>query len=158
MEPPPTPPPPAIASRFSFNRVDDGFLRLDHATGKVAFCSTHSVGWACQAVPEDRAALEREIARLQDSLAAFKKEIAELKREIATLRAPPAPPRPPAPIPPSAAPDKNGALKLPSQQDLDRARAYIADTWRRLVEMITEFQKDMMRKHDSDSANGLSRT
>jgi hypothetical protein len=103
-------------------------------------------------VPEDRAALEKEIARLQD-------EVAALKKEIAALRAPPPPPRPPAPIPPpAAAPDKNGALKLPSQEDIDRARAYIVETWRRLVDMINQIQQDMMRKRDSDNDNGLSRT
>jgi cell division protein FtsB len=143
--------PPAFPSRYSFNRVDNGFLRLDHATGQIAYCSAHTVGWACQAVPEDRAALESEIARLQD-------EVAALKKEVAALREPP-PPRPPAPIPPpAAAPDKNGALKLPSQEDIDRARAYIVETWRRLVDMINQIQQDMMRKRDSDNANGLSRT
>ena len=109
-------------------------------------------------MPEDRAALEQEIARLQDEVATFKQQIADLQRQIADLRAPP-PPRPPAPIPPpSAKPDKNGAIKLPNQQDLDRARAYIADTWRRLVDMITQLQKDMLHQHDRDSADGLSRT
>ena len=80
----------AFASRYSFNRVDDGFLRLDHATGQIAYCSAHTVGWACQAVPEDRAALEREIGRLQDEVAALKKEVAELRAQ------PPPAPRPAA--------------------------------------------------------------
>jgi hypothetical protein len=151
---PPPPPPPAFPSRYSFNRVDNGFLRLDPATGQIAYCSAHTVGWACQAVPEDRAALEKEIARLQD-------EVAALKKEVAALRAPPPPIPPPAAVPkppPIAAPDKNGALKLPSQEDIDRARAYIVETWRRLVDMINQIQQDMMRKRDSDNANGLSRT
>ena len=73
---------PPAPSRYSFNRVDDGFLRLDNTNGQVAFCSPHTVGWACQAVPEDRAALEKEIARLQD-------EVASLKQEVANLREPP---------------------------------------------------------------------
>src|SRR5450432_3882557 len=77
------------SSRYTFNRVESGFLRLDNHTGQVAFCSSHDVGWACQAVPEDRAALEKEIARLQD-------EVASLQSEVAALREPPPPPRPPA--------------------------------------------------------------
>src|SRR5450756_1231656 len=71
--------PPNVASRYSFNRVDDGFLRLDNSSGQVAFCSPHTVGWACQAVPEDRAALEKEIARLQDEVTSMKAEIAGLR-------------------------------------------------------------------------------
>lgn len=120
-------------SRYTFNRTDDGFLRLDNTSGQIAYCSPHSVGWACQAVPEDRAALEKEIARLQDEVAALRKEVAE-------LRAPPPSPRPPADIPPRS--DDSKQLR----EDIERARTAIENAWRRLVEMIVTLQKDMMRK------------
>ena len=132
-------------SRFSFNRVDDGFVRLDNQTGQIAYCSPHAVGWACQAVPEDRAALEKEIARLKD-------EVATLKAQVALLSEPPAP-RPPAeltpPPPPGQAPpppaDKDqDTTKL--REDLERARLAFENAWRRLVDMIINLQKDMMRK------------
>jgi cell division protein FtsB len=123
-----------VPSRYTFSRVDDGFLRLDNSSGQIAFCSPHSVGWACQAVPEDRAALEKEIARLQD-------EVASLKTQISALRAPP--PRPPADLTPPS--DKNAdAARL--REDMERARAAIENAWRRLVDMIVNFQKDMMHK------------
>src|SRR5262252_6143830 len=82
-------PPP----RYSFNRVDDGFLRLDNVSGQVSYCRAHAVGWACEVVPEDRAALEKEIVRLQD-------EVAGLKAKVASLQEPP-PPRPPADLSPA---------------------------------------------------------
>jgi hypothetical protein len=129
--------PPNVPSRYSFNRVDDGFLRLDNSSGQIAFCSPHAVGWACQAVPEDRAALEKEIARLQG-------EVASLKSEIAALREPPPPPRPPAELTPPTTDKSEDATKL--REDLERARAAFEQAWRRLVEMIVNFQKDMMRK------------
>ena len=126
---------PNAPSRYTFNRVNDGFLRLDNASGQIAFCSPNSVGWACQAVPEDRAALEKEIARLQD-------EVASLRTEVAALREPP-PPRPPADLTPPS--DKNAeAAKL--REDIERARVAVEHAWRRLVDMIVNFQKDMMRK------------
>jgi len=37
-------------SRYTFNRADDGYLRLDGRTGHVSICTRRSVGWACQAV------------------------------------------------------------------------------------------------------------
>src|SRR5450759_1357752 len=117
---PPNPPP-----RYSFNRVDDGFLRLDNSSGQVAFCNPHTVGWACQAVPEDRAALEKEIARLQD-------EVTSMKAEIAGLRAPLPLPRPPTDLTP--APKSEEAKQL--REDIDRARAAIENAWRRLFDMI----------------------
>lgn len=130
---------PIRPNRYTFNRIDNGFLRLDNNSGQIAFCSPHSVGWACEAVPEDRAALEKEIARLQD-------EVASLKTAIAALRAPP--PVPPETVPPTphAGKDGDAQIKLPTQEDIDRARAFIEDTWRRLMEMIVNIQKDMMRK------------
>src|SRR6266576_3465724 len=51
--------------RYSFNPVADGVLRLDTRTGQVSQCSRSDVGWACKVVPDERAALETEIARLQ---------------------------------------------------------------------------------------------
>ena len=124
-------PPP----RYSFKRVDDGFLRLDNVSGQVSYCNARAVGWACQAVPEDRAALEKEIARLQD-------QVASLKSELAALREPPAPPRPPADL--SPAPKSDDAKQL--REDLERARTAIENAWRRLVDMLVNFQKDMMHK------------
>jgi cell division protein FtsB len=128
-------PPSTGPGRYSFNRVENGFLRLDNQSGQIAYCSAHSVGWACEAVPEDRAALEKEIARLQD-------EVAGLKTEIAALREPP-PLRPPADL---SSPDdrRDDAAKM--REDMERARAAIENAWRRLVDMIVNFQKDMMRK------------
>ena len=129
--------PPA---RYAFNRVNDGFLRLDNGTGQVSFCNQTSAGWACQAVPEDRAALEKEIARLQD-------EVASLKSQVATLREPPVP-RPPADLtkPDSAPPTEKRDDAARLREDVDRARVAIENAWRRLVDMISNFQKDVLRK------------
>jgi len=127
-------PPP---QRYAFNRVDGGFVRLDNNTGQVAFCSAHAAGWACEVVPEDRAALDKEIARLQD-------EVAALKQEVAVLRAPPPlpVPPPPQPVPPPAA--KNDEFSRNLHKDLARARAYLKRTWQRVVEMVGGFQKDVL--------------
>ena len=70
-----SPPPEGADSRYTFHRVDDGYVRLDGRTGQVSMCAQRSVGWACQAIPDERAALEAEIARLQGESAALKKEL-----------------------------------------------------------------------------------
>lgn len=141
---------PQPPGRFSLSRVEGGFLRLDSVTGHMSFCSPHTVGWACAAVPEDRAALDAEIARLQT-------ELGKLKDEIAKAQLPPEPPRPPGDIPPQAGQDQNkdrgqaqsqddAKLRLPSREEMERARAALERAWQHLVDMITQFQKDMMKK------------
>ena len=147
--------PPVSSSRYSFNRVDNGFLRLDNENGQVAYCNPLAVGWACQAVAIDHAVLETEIASLQKQVASLKKldaeivqlqdEVASLKKEITVLKGPP-PPRPPADLAPPR--DKGGdvTIKLPTDVEFARARDFIEKTWRHLREMIVTMQKDMMRK------------
>ena len=125
----------SAGQRFRFSKQGDGVLRLDSQTGQVSFCSARSVGWACQVAPDDRAALDTEIARLQSQVDALNKEIVSLR--TATVE----PPRPPETVPPS----KNGELKLPSRADLDRAKSFLDDAWRRLVEMIDQWRKDFSK-------------
>jgi hypothetical protein len=55
--------------------VADGVLRLDTRTGQISQCSRSDVGWACKVVPDERSALETEIARLQGENASLKKEL-----------------------------------------------------------------------------------
>lgn len=144
---------PASGGRFTFNRIDNGFLRLDTQNGQVAYCRAQTAGWSCQAVPENRSE-DADVARLQSDVTALKTlksdiarlqdEIAALRREVAALKEPP-PPRPPADL---TSPDKSGdvVIKLPTQDDVARARAFLEKTWHRLVEMISAVQKDMMQK------------
>lgn len=119
-----------VPRRFSFERIDDGFVRFDHDTGQVAFCGQHAVGWGCQAQPEDRQALESEIERLQ-------RDNAELKNKLSP---------PPLANNPPAEKRSDPGLRLPSDEDLERAMAVLEKTWRRLVEIIVNLQKDFMRK------------
>src|SRR5262245_28187376 len=135
--------PVSTPSRFSFNRVENGFLRHDNSTGEVAYCG-QAAAWTCQAIPIDRpsgtesAKLKTEIVRLQEDIAALKKDLAALKD--------PPPPRPPADLTPPSDKAPDVTIKLPSPEEMARAREFIESTWRRLVEMIVTMQKDLMRK------------
>jgi hypothetical protein len=144
--PSPTPsqtPPTTSASedtRYSFHRIQDGFVRLDGRTGQVAQCGWSASGWSCSAVPDERAALENEIARLQQENVALKKSL--LTRGIDL----PGGVKADAPPPIAKAPDPQPSIKMPSEADLDRAFAFMKNVWRRLVEMMVELQRDIQRK------------
>jgi hypothetical protein len=122
--------------RFSFNKVADGFLRLDTETGAVALCSRQAVGWACLAAPEDRAALENEIARLRRENGALKNEL--VSRGL--------------PLPPGIMPERNSdrdrdlTWRLPGNADVDRVVAFVGRVWHRLVEAIAHAQDQVLHR------------
>jgi hypothetical protein len=118
-------------NRYQFNRVEDGYLRLDLRTGQVSLCSRRSVGWACATIADDRAAFDGEIARLQAENAALKK--AMLDRGLAL------PGGVTADVP-AASRDRD--LKLPNHADVDRMLTAVEKVWRRLVEKLMTLQKD----------------
>ena len=128
--------------RYSFHRVEDGFIRLDSRTGRLSQCSGNVIGWFCKTMPDDRTAFESEIGRLQQQNAELKKSL------LARGRKPPAGATgesPTAEAPDTA--DKNTqAQRAPSEADFDRAFAYMKNAWRRLVEMMVELQRDIQCK------------
>jgi hypothetical protein len=130
-------------TRFTFNQMNDGFLRLDRRTGQVSFC-TRSTGWTCRLVPDDRAAYEAEITRLQSELDTLK--TAQADQRALTPIAPEDIPRPPAPLAEATPPGKGPVLTMPSDADVDRAMAFIEKLWKRLVEMMSNLQRDLQKK------------
>jgi len=163
--PPAAPPAPSVTApaatpsdpedgRYSFHRVGDSFVRLDGRTGQVSVCSRENAGWACRVVPDERTALEEAIGRLQGDNAALKKDMLARGLPLPSgVRAEPPPAAPdldkgkPAKPPLAAKPGdaKPGDAK-PSDAELDRMLGFIEKVWRRLVEVMVEFQRDMQRK------------
>jgi hypothetical protein len=118
--------------RFSFHRVDEGYLRLDTRTGQVSLCARKPTGWACHLLPDERNALEAEIARLQVDNGALKKELLArglplpggMKNDAPLLKLP------------------EVELKIPSDSDFDRVISFMERVWRRLTEKFGTIQRD----------------
>src|SRR5258708_4845781 len=51
--------------RYAMSATAEGVLRLDTRTGAMSTCSNSGAGWACYAIPDERAAMDTEIGRLQ---------------------------------------------------------------------------------------------
>ena len=131
--------------RYALSTTPDGVLRLDTRTGAVSTCGNSGAGWACYAVPDERAALDAEIGRLQADNEKFKAELAS--------REPTVPCKIEEPLPKSDS-MKKGAPKaaegerkieipLPSDRDMDRMMSFLERAWRRLIEMANRVQKDV---------------
>ena len=141
--------------RYVLSQIPDGVIRLDTRTGAVSTCNNGGAGWACYAVPDERAAYDAEIGRLQAENEKSKAEIEKLKTELAS-RAPVAGGRTDEALPkldsPKQAEPKAGEsprkieIPLPSDRDMDRVMSFLEQAWRRLVEMANRMQKDVSGK------------
>ena len=120
--------------RFTLHRTDEGFLRLDGRSGQVSLCLKRSAGWECQTVPDERSALEGEIARLQADNANLKREL--LAHNLAL----------PGGVRPGVQGREEERLQLPSDAELNQMMTFIEKVWKRMVEMIVTTQKDIMKK------------
>jgi hypothetical protein len=118
--------------RYRMTPAEGGaFPRLDTQTGAMSVCQRKDGRWACEAVPDERRALETEIDRL-------KSEVKRLEELLA--------------LPDPGTPDGKRAqrsgpkLSLPSEEDLDRAMDYAQRMMRKFKERMREFR-------DSDRRN-----
>lgn len=134
--------------RYALSPTGDGVLRLDTRTGAVSTCSNSGAGWACYAVPDERAALDAEIGRLQAENAKMKADLAA-REPVVTGKIE-------EPMPKSDSLRKNEPkaaegqrrieIPLPSDRDVDRMMSFLERAWKRLIEMANRVQKDASGK------------
>lgn len=123
----PTPSGPAApAPGFSLQAVEGGVLKLDTRSGALSFCSAKAGAYVCEAVPEDRAALEAEISRLQARIA----ELEKSRAGVPDIMAPPA--------------GKEGAPDAPMTEEahkrLDEALDVAEHAFRRFMDMVNRLR------------------
>jgi hypothetical protein len=134
--------------RYTLSPVADGMLRLDTRTGVTSICSDKGTGWACYAMPDERAALDQEIGRLQKDNEALKAQLAQREPTVTGKIDEPLPKTDSLkkPEPKVAEGERKIEIPLPSDRDMDRMMAFVEQAWRRLVEMANRMQKDVSGK------------
>ena len=142
--------------RYTYRTAEGGTLRLDTRTGQVALCTRQDAGWACNVLPDARAAYEHEITRLQDENAALRKSLAEAQAvakgdepkasepKIAEpQRSEPKSAEPKIAEPKGTEPKSSEPkLRLPSQAEIDRMMGVFEQMWRRMIEIIGRLQRE----------------
>jgi len=137
--------------RYALSPAGDGVLRLDTRTGAVSTCVNSGAGWACYAVPDERAAMDSEIGRLQADNDRLRADNEKLKKELAE-REPTVSGKIEEPLPKSdslkksepkvAEGERKIEIPLPSDRDMDRVMSFLEQAWRRLIEMANRLQRD----------------
>jgi hypothetical protein len=138
--------------RYALSPAGDGVLRLDTRTGTISTCNNSGAGWACYAVPDERAAMDAEIGRLQADIGRLQADNERLKADLAS-REPTVPGKIEEPLPKSDSLKKNEPkvaegerkieIPLPSDRDMDRMMSFLEQAWRRLIEMANRVQRDV---------------
>lgn len=115
-------PPAGVAGsgRYAMAPVDGGFLRMDTDTGVVSLCARKGGNWACETVPDDYKAIQKDVDRLTQENAGLRKELADLRRD-----------GPGVPAKPS-----ERKLELPSEEDVDRAIGQLDKYLKKFKELI----------------------
>ena len=131
--------------RYTLQPSGDGMVRLDTRTGAVSNCSNSGAGWACYAVPDERAALDAEIGRLQTENDKLKAQLASREQAAAPGKIEDALPKSDR-APNAADGQRKIEIPLPSDQDVDRVMSFLERAWRRLIDMASRVQKDASGK------------
>ena len=143
--------------RYTMSTTAEGVVRLDTRTGAVSTCnSSAGSGWACYAVPDERAAMDAEIGRLLAENERLKAQLASRDQSISgkigeSLPKDQALPKsdqlkkadPKAGEPKSADGSRKIEIPLPSDQDMERMMGFLEQAWRRLLDMAMRVQKDV---------------
>src|SRR3954454_9249175 len=134
--------------RYALSPLADGVLRLDTRTGSVSTCNPSGAGWACYAVPDERAALDAEIGRLQADNEKLKAQLAEREPTVTGKIEEALPKSDPLkkPEPKVAEGERKIEIPLPSDRDMDRMMSFLERAWRRLIDMANRVQKDVSGK------------
>ena len=134
--------------RYMLSSVAGGVIRLDTRTGAVSICNDGDAGWACHAVPDERAALDAEIGRLQAENEKLKGELAAREPTVTGKIDEPLPKTDSLkkPEPKVAEGGRKIEIPLPSDRDMDRMMSFLEQAWRRLVEIANRMQKDVSGK------------
>jgi len=124
--------PDSEAGRNILKKVEDGFLRVERESGATSLCRQRDARWVCEAVADDRVALEEEVDRLVRENGELAREIGRLKERIARLEGGSV----------SRSDDEQPLFDVPTNKDVDRAMESFDKMMRRLLDTMKELRED----------------
>ena len=153
--------------RYGMTETADGYLRLDRETGEVSHCRRIATTWSCTVTPDERRAMEEELAALRterqalrienERLRAFLRDLALRADRAATAAAPDAAGDgregdASAAAPPDGQPDAargtrdrdgDGNFTDEAKRDIDRALDVTAYAVKRLFDTFRDLEDEL---------------
>ena len=105
--------------RYRMERTEDGFVRMDLATGQMSICRERGVELVCRAAVDEREAYHREIGDLETRLERLEERVAELER-----------------------PGSQPQSSVPSEQDFEQTLNHMERFFRRFLGLVREFDEE----------------
>lgn len=99
--------------RFTLERTEEGFVRLDNTTGETSICRERGRQLVCELATEDRHALEDEIERLSERVTALEEAIGQ-----------------------------DAPAELPSEEEFNRTMGMMEQFFRRFFSIVEDLNRD----------------
>lgn len=122
------------AGRYQLGRSDEGYVRMDTATGQISVCRENEHGLACRPAGDEHAARE-------DALAKLRERVGELEERIARLEE-------------AARPDSG----LPSEEEFEKSLGFMERFFRRFMDIVQDMEKEEGKEPSPSPAPGENRT
>lgn len=102
------------AGRYTMERAEGGYVRLDTRTGEMSFCEAREGQLVCEMAAEERRAFEEELDRLSGRVAALEAAVGE----------------------------GGGTADLPSEEEFDRTMGMMEKFIRRFFAIVEDLNRD----------------
>lgn len=103
--------------RYQLERTEDGYVRLDTATGRVTLCQENAGKLVCRMAVEDQAAYDRDLDAYRDRIDALERRVAALEGG-----------RP--------------AAQMPNEQEFEQTLSYMERFFRRFMGIVKDFESE----------------
>jgi len=101
-------------SRYTLEKTDDGFVRMDVETGAMSVCTMTNEQLICRMATDDREAYNADIAALEDRIAALEDQMGGAVSQDA----------------------------LPNEEEFERTLGYMERFMRRFMGVVEDFSND----------------
>lgn len=118
----------SAGGRYTMQKADNGFIRLDTLTGAVAMCAKKDSGWTCDPVADTAAASRAEIEELKRQNSELREEVRRLEDLLGLNGGPPRGPR--------------HSFRLPSEKEVDDALNYFERMMRKLQDRLQRLEQN----------------